>query len=75
MKVEEKRAFATIEEAQAALDAWVCHYNTERPHRGLALQTPIAHSDPVGMEGRVISRQRLGGLLRDYSRAPATVTA
>jgi hypothetical protein len=26
---------ATIEELQAALDAWVTHYNTERPHQGI----------------------------------------
>ena len=29
------RAFGTIEEAQAALDAWVVHYNTQRPHQGI----------------------------------------
>ena len=60
---------------ERVLGEWIEHYNRSRPHRGLALQTPIAHSDPVGMEGRVISRQRLGGLLRDYSKAPALVTA
>jgi transposase InsO family protein len=32
--------FATIEEAQAALDAWVCHYNTERPHQGIGDVAP-----------------------------------
>jgi hypothetical protein len=26
---------ATLEELQAALDAWVVHYNTERPHQGI----------------------------------------
>jgi transposase InsO family protein len=26
---------ATIEELQVALDAWVLHYNTERPHQGI----------------------------------------
>lgn len=28
-------SFATIEETQAALDAWVANYNTERPHQGI----------------------------------------
>jgi hypothetical protein len=26
--------------AQAALDAWVLHYNTQRPHQGIAMATP-----------------------------------
>jgi transposase InsO family protein len=26
--------------AQAALDAWVEHYNTQRPHQGIAMATP-----------------------------------
>ena len=29
--------FATIVEAQASLDAWVEHYNTERPHQSLGM--------------------------------------
>jgi transposase InsO family protein len=32
---------ATIAELQAALDAWVLHYNTERPHQALGMQPPI----------------------------------
>src|SRR5216683_635519 len=47
---------------------WIEHYNQARPHRGLALRTPIARSDPVGKVGRVVCHKRLGGLLRDYSR-------
>jgi transposase InsO family protein len=33
--------FATIEEAQAALDAWVEHYNTERPHQSIGMVPPL----------------------------------
>jgi hypothetical protein len=33
--------FATIEEAQKALDAWVNEYNTERPHQSLGDRPPI----------------------------------
>ena len=29
------RLFATIEEAQAAVDEWVEHYNTRRPSHGV----------------------------------------
>jgi transposase InsO family protein len=31
--IEHDRQHATIEDAQAALDAWVVEYNTERPHQ------------------------------------------
>jgi transposase InsO family protein len=35
------RVFATIEEAQAAIDEWVEHYNTRRPHQGIGNVAPI----------------------------------
>ena len=38
--VEHNRKHATIEEAQAALDAWVVKYNTERPHQSLGDRPP-----------------------------------
>jgi hypothetical protein len=34
------RAFATIEELQAALDAWVVEYNTARPHQSCGGRPP-----------------------------------
>jgi transposase InsO family protein len=34
------RVFATIGELQAALDGWVSHYNTERPHQSLGMRPP-----------------------------------
>ena len=57
------------------LAVWFEHYNEARPHRGLELRTPIARSDAVGTSGPVICEQRLGGLLREYSRAPMGVAA
>jgi transposase InsO family protein len=36
------RVFASIEEAQAELDAWVAHYNAERPHQGIGMVAPAA---------------------------------
>ena len=36
------RVFASLEEAQAALDAWVASYNSERPHQGIAMAVPAA---------------------------------
>lgn len=37
---EHDRTHATIEEAQAALDAWVVKYNNERPHQSLGDRPP-----------------------------------
>jgi transposase InsO family protein len=36
------RAFASLEEAQAELDAWVEGYNAERPHQSLGMASPEA---------------------------------
>ncbi len=57
------------------LTEWIEHYNQARPHRGLDLQTPIARSDPVVTSGPVRCRERLGGLLREYSRTPMSTAA
>ena len=35
------RRHANLRELQAALDAWVVHYNTERPHQALGMRPPI----------------------------------
>jgi transposase InsO family protein len=35
------KVFASIEDAQAQLDAWVRHYNHERPHQSLGMRPPI----------------------------------
>lgn len=34
------RSFASIEQAQVELDAWVADYNTARPHQALEMATP-----------------------------------
>jgi transposase InsO family protein len=34
------RTFPSIETAQAVLDLWIDHYNTERPHQSLSMATP-----------------------------------
>jgi transposase InsO family protein len=38
--VDHDRQYATIEEAQAALDTWVVKYNTKRPHQSLGDRPP-----------------------------------
>ena len=35
------RTFASLEEAQTALDEWVNHYNAERPHQGIGMTPPL----------------------------------
>jgi hypothetical protein len=57
------------------LDEYVDHYNNERPHRGLQLQPPNGRLHGVSATGAIRSRARLGGLLREYSRAPDVVAA
>ena len=60
---------------ERVLTEWVEHYNRARPHRGLDLQTPIARSDPVVSSGPIRCDERLGGLLREYSRTPMSAAA
>ncbi len=43
------------------------HYNRCRPHRALALQPP--HPQPISITGHIIRRQRLHGLINEYTRA------
>jgi transposase InsO family protein len=39
------RVFGSVEEAQAALDAWVAEYNADRPHQALDGQVPVTPAD------------------------------
>jgi transposase InsO family protein len=34
------RRFASLEQAQTELDAWIAHYNAERPHQGIGMAAP-----------------------------------
>ncbi len=60
---------------ERVLASWLEYYNGARPHRALGLKTPIARSDPVLTSGPVTCNERLGGLLREYSRAPVAAAA
>ena len=53
-----------------AVAAFVNHYNTHRPHRGLNLKPPQP-APPAGtladsLDGQVLRRDRLGGLVHEY---------
>jgi putative transposase len=58
---------------QAVLQEYAAFYNTERPHRSLALAPPLqrrpARPASSGPPGRVIARPVLGGLHHVYRRA------
>jgi putative transposase len=61
---------------ERVLDEYVRHYNSERPHRGLALRSPRglkvrAGPDAVTVADRVRRRDRLGGLVHEYYQAAA----
>jgi len=54
------------------LRTYVAHYNAERPHRSLDLQTPGPRSYPAGEPPdrlRVQGRDVLGGLIHEYKLA------
>ena len=54
------KVFASLELAQAALDAWVAHYNHERPHQSIGMVAPVerfrlAQPKPVKSEPAVVT--------------------
>jgi len=56
---------------ESVLRTYVQHYNTERPHRGLALRPPEAQQLNSPTRGAIQRRDHLGGLLHEYYRAAA----
>jgi putative transposase len=55
---------------EAVLAEFIEHYNHARPHQGLQQRRPDFPVDAVAVTaGRVERRDRLGGLIHEYSRA------
>jgi transposase InsO family protein len=56
---------------QSVLTDYVDHYNSHRPHRSLGQAPPLGPAHlPVAVAGRrVVRRDRLGGLIGEYSQA------
>jgi transposase InsO family protein len=59
---------------EGTLSAFVHHYNTHRPHRGLNLRPPQPALAPgastaTSLGGHVQRRDRRGGLVHEYVRA------
>jgi putative transposase len=57
---------------ERVLRVYVEHYNTQRPHRALNLRPPQPRKPPpTPTVGEVRRRDRLGGLIHEYSRSAA----
>ena len=56
---------------ESVLQTYIQHYNTERPHRGLALRPPEAAQLNSPTSDAIQRRDHLGGLLHEYYRAAA----
>ncbi len=54
---------------QHVLDAYVRHYKTGRPHRGIGLDVPVAVAREVDPKAPIERVDLLGGLLHEYARA------
>jgi putative transposase len=56
---------------RAVLAGYADHYNGHRPHRALGQLPPVGPSEPVARVavGRVVRRDRLGGLIHEYAQA------
>ena len=56
-----------------ALKEYLTHYHEERNHQGLANAIPFQkeRNNPGSLQGRIVCRKRLGGLLKFYCREAA----
>ncbi|MGW6496843.1 IS481 family transposase [Nonomuraea angiospora] len=61
--LEEAGPFEDLAAFQAALDAWVEHYNTARPHQSLDMAVPADRFTPVGAAERELLPLRLQAIL------------
>jgi len=54
---------------ERVLSAYVDHYNTGRPHRGIELDVPVPGPAPADLTRPIERIDILGGLLHEYRRA------
>jgi Integrase core domain len=55
---------------RSVLAEYADHYNGHRPHRALGQAPPLAPGEPVVLApaGRIVRRDRLGGLIHEYGQ-------
>jgi putative transposase len=55
---------------ERVLSEYAVHYNTHRPHRALGQAPPLGSSERMAFvpAGRVVRRDRLGGLVHEYAQ-------
>jgi putative transposase len=55
---------------RSVLPEYANHYNLHRPHRALGQSPPLAPGEPVApaSAGRIVRRDRLGGLIHEYAQ-------
>jgi putative transposase len=58
------------QQLHAVLAEYVDHYNGHRPHRALGQAPPLGSGEPPAFvpAGRVVRRDRLGGLIHEYAQ-------
>ena len=66
----DKMIFFGEKQIRHAVSEYVSHYLTERPHRVLGRRI-VEPETPMPIEGEVLCRERLGGLLKTYYRKAA----
>jgi transposase InsO family protein len=59
------------ESLQRAVREFSEHYHRERNHQGLGNQLIVPAAPQTNYDGRIVSRERLGGLLKYYHRPAA----
>ncbi|MFK7883054.1 MAG: transposase [Phycisphaerales bacterium] len=52
-----------------AIDAYVDHYNRDRPHQGMHNELLTPNLSPVDSHGKIVCDEQLGGLIRSFRRA------
>jgi hypothetical protein len=76
--LDDARPFASLLEAQAAIDDWVREYNADRPHQALELRDPVTPAErfqPAPVEQRELLGLWLPGSLAAVPAQQATPTA
>jgi putative transposase len=58
------------QQLQAVLAEYADHYNGHRPHRASGQAPPLGSGEPPAFvpAGRIVRRDRLGGLIHEYAQ-------